>query len=86
MSFWTFLTPVYLLLVGVITAIVVHDWVAGGIAIATSVLCGLISLEWWSIFTQWKNNGRLRKQLQSPKGKEWKQLRDELKERIKQLV
>lgn len=86
MSFWTFLTPVYLLLVGVISALVVHDWVAGGIAIATTVLCGLISLEWWSIFTQWKNNGRLRKQLQSPKGKEWKQLRDELKERIKQLV
>lgn len=86
MSFWTFLTPVYLLLVGAIAALVVHDWVAGAITIATTVLCGLISLEWWSIFTQWKNNGRLRKHLQSPKGKEWKHLRDELKARIKQLV
>ena len=86
MSFWTFLTPIYLLIIGCANGLLIQDWVMGGIIVATVVLCGLISLEWWSIFAEWKNNIRLRKYLQTTKGKEWKQLRDELKTRIKQLV
>lgn len=61
-AFWTFATPVWLLLIWAILLLTGVGALVGVGVIAVLVVCGIIALQWWPIYKKWKE-ARLHKHL-----------------------
>jgi 1-acyl-sn-glycerol-3-phosphate acyltransferase len=53
-AFWTFITPIWLLLIWAILLLTGVGALVGIGVVAGLVVCGIIALQWWPIYQKWK--------------------------------
>jgi len=80
LCFWTFLTPIYLLIIFFIAKIVTHSWNFSGAIILLLVMSGLISLQWWPVWKRLMHRIKCKEYQKSgnPKYTEWFAKRDKI--------